>query len=181
MVALRSVRLMLGPVDDLDLVGHAFLRERHIESASAVSGERPRAAGPADGEVTGTASPPPGLLDMCNRERPEPFAGGREGASNVALVGDRPRRGADPPVPWQPELCLGDRQRRQRLVEHDNACVRSHRFSMAPSVPRYPRRSCVRRYRLRFRPSPGVPARQYHGRASVGPSLDITSAAAHRM
>ena len=105
-------------VEDLDLVGLGLLGERHLRRGPAVGGERARAAGPADHEIAGLARRAPRLLDMADRERPQADALGREAQRPVRPVADRLRRRADPPVGLQPERRLGDRQRRQRLVEH---------------------------------------------------------------
>ena len=57
---------------------------------------------------------------MGDRERPQADALGREAELPVGAVGDRLGRRPEAPVGLEPERRLRDRQRRQRLVEHDD-------------------------------------------------------------
>jgi hypothetical protein len=82
---------------------------------------------------------------VADGERPQADAFGRETERPVRPVADRLGRRPDPPVGLQPERRLGDRQRRQRLIEHDDAgarqCRRSHGAlgaALAAQQPREP-------------------------------------------
>jgi hypothetical protein len=66
----------------------------------------------------------PRLLDMGDREWPQAHAHRREGLRHIGLVADRSACRADAPVPRKPEIGLGDRQRRERAVQHDDPCAR---------------------------------------------------------
>ena len=100
-----------GTIEDLDVIGFLVLGQRHLDLFPGIGDQRAGLPCPADCHIAWAARDPPWLFNMDGREGHEAPPGRREAQRSIAVISHGTRGRADPPVPRQSEIGLGDGQR----------------------------------------------------------------------